>query len=313
MTTKIRRRVVATLIIVATVIAPAGVTAFWAQQTITNSDRYVATVSGVFTAQSVRTSLSQAVTETIAESQVVEDGIGELLPDRLSILSPLLTSALANLAGNITEKVLVSEATDAIANFLATQSYKALMAVLDGSVDEAGPFFSDGALVLDLSIVSQDVSAQISERSPALGSLVSQVVAKLPTIVLLEENQLSLLRTIYGIASPVLVALLPFTLILYVAAVVISHDRNRTLMQAGATFVGSQGLLALGLWWVKDAYIGELGGGVFGPVVVAIFDQLLTYLWESILISVLIGAIAFFAGLAYTLKRNSTTSSSRIT
>ncbi len=303
----------AALLVVATVLAPAGITAFWAQQTVTNSDRYVATVSGVFTAKAVRDSLSQAVTEAVAESQVVEDGINNLLPERLSILSPLLTSALANLAGNLTEKALASEATDAIANFLATQSHRALMAVLDGSIDEAGPFFSDGALVLDLSILSQDISTQISERSPALGSLVAEVVAKLPTIVLLEEEQISALQTVYSFASPVLVALFPLTLVLYVIAVVLSHERSKTLMQAGATFVGSQGLLALALWWAKDAYIGELGGGVFGPVVVAIFDQLLTYLWQSILISVLIGAIAFFVGLAYTLKRNSTTSSSRIT
>jgi hypothetical protein len=208
---------------------------------------------------------------------------------------------------------LTSEATDAIATFLATQSHKALMAVLDGSIDEAGPFFSDGALDLDLSILSQDVSTQIGDRSPALGSLVTEVVAKLPTIVLLEEDQIGALRTVYGIASPVSVALLPLTLVLYVVAVVLSHERSKTLMQVGATFVGSQGLLALGLWWAKATYIGELGGGVFGPVVVAILSQLLTDLWQSILISVLVGAIAFFVGLAYTLKRNSTTSSSRIT
>lgn len=313
MAEKTRRRLVAALLIVATVMAPAGVTAFWAQQTLVNSNSYIETVTGVFTAQTVRDSLSKAVTETIAESQVIEDGISELLPDRLTILSPLLTSALGNLAGNITQKALASEATDAIAKFLATQSHRALMAVLDGSIEATSPLLRDGALVLDLSILSDDIAAQISERSPALGSLVTQVISNLPTVVLLEKNQIDALRTIYSVASPILVALLPFALLLYVGAVVISHDRTKTLMQAGATFVGSQGLLALGLWWVKEAYISELGGGTFGPVVTAIFDQLMTYLWQSILISTLIGAIAFFFGLAYTLKRNSTTSFSRIT
>jgi hypothetical protein len=161
-------------------------------------------------------------------------------------------------------------------------------------------------------VLADDVVAQVSERNETLGKVLQEVVAKVPPILLLEGEQITSLRAIYNVANPFLIVLLPFTIALYVIAVVISRRREQTLMQAGATFAGSQMLLALGLWWVKDSYLTNLTGGVFGPVVNAIFDQLLTYLWQSILISVLIGAIAFAVGLIYTLKRNSTTSSGRI-
>ena len=303
---------VAALLVVATVLAPAGVTAFWAQQTITNPEKYVQTVTNVFTAQNVRDNISQAVAETVAESTVVEEGIAKLLPDNLSVLSPLLTSALGNLAGDLTKKALGSQAADAIARVIATQSHKALMAVLTGQIDENSPFLVNGDLVLDLTVLSDDVVTQVSERNETLGNVLQEVVAKVPPILLLEGEQITALRAVYNVANPFLIVLLPFTIALYVIAVVISRKREQTLMQAGATFAGSQMLLALGLWWVKDSYLANLTGGVFGPAVSAIFDQLLTYLWQSILISVLIGAIAFTVGLIYTLKRNSTTSSGRI-
>jgi len=312
MTLKVRNRVVAALLVVATVLAPAGVTAFWAQQTITNPEKYVQTVTNVFTAQNVRDNISQAVAETVAESTVVEEGIAKLLPDNLSVLSPLLTSALGNLAGDLTKKALGSQAADAIARVIATQSHKALMAVLTGQIDENSPFLINGDLVLDLTVLSDDVVTQVSERNETLGNILQEVVAKVPPILLLEAEQITALRAVYNVANPFLIVLLPFTIALYVIAVVISRRREQTLMQAGATFAGSQMLLALGLWWVKDSYLANLTGGVFGPAVSAIFDQLLTYLWQSILISVLIGAIAFTVGLIYTLKRNSTTSSGRI-
>jgi len=311
-TLKVRNRVVAALLVVATVLAPAGVTAFWAQQTITNPEKYVQTVTNVFTAQNVRDNISQAVAETVAESTVVEEGIAKLLPDNLSVLSPLLTSALGNLAGDLTKKALGSQAADAIARVIATQSHKALMAVLTGQIDENSPFLVNGDLVLDLTVLSDDVVTQVSERNETIGNVLQEVVAKVPPILLLEGEQITALRAVYNVANPFLIVLLPFTIALYVIAVVISRKREQTLMQAGATFAGSQMLLALGLWWVKDSYLANLTGGVFGPAVSAIFDQLLTYLWQSILISVLIGAIAFTVGLIYTLKRNSTTSSGRI-
>jgi hypothetical protein len=303
---------VATLLVVATILAPAGVAAFWAQETITNPEKYVQTITNVFTAQTARDNVSKAVAETVAESEIVEQGIADLLPENLSVLSPLLTSALGNLAGNLTEKALGSQATDAIVRFIAEQSHKALMAVLTGQIDESSPFLVNGDLVLDLTVLADDVVAQVSERNETLGKVLQEVVAKVPPILLLEGEQITALRAIYNVANPFLIVLLPFTIALYVIAVVISRRREQTLMQAGATFAGSQMLLALGLWWVKDSYLANLTGGVFGPVVNAIFDQLLTYLWQSILISVLIGAIAFAVGLIYTLKRNSTTSSGRI-
>lgn len=312
MSLKVRNRVVAALLVVATILAPAGVTAFWAQETVTNPEKYVQTVTNVFTAQNVRDNISRAVAETVAESTVVEEGIAKLLPENLSVLSPLLTSALGNLAGNLTEQALGSKAADAITRVIATQSHKALMAVLTGEIDENSPFIVNGDLVLDLTVLADDVVTQVSERNETLGTILQEVVAKVPPILLLEGEQITALRAVYGVANPFLIALLPFTIALYVIAVVISRQREKTLMQAGATFAGSQMLLALGLWWVKDSYLANLTGGVFGPVVTAIFDQLLTYLWQSILISVLIGAIAFGVGLIYTLKRNSTTSSGRI-
>lgn len=312
MTLKVRNRVVAALLVVATVLAPAGVTAFWAQQTITNPEKYVQTVTNVFTAQNVRDNISQAVAETVAESTVVEEGIAKLLPDNLSVLSPLLTSALGNLAGDLTKKALGSQAADAIARVIAVQSHKALMAVLTGQIDENSPFLVNGDLVLDLTVLADDVVTQVSESNETLGKVLQEVVAKVPPILLLEGEQITALRAVYNVANPFLIVLLPFTIALYVIAVLISRRREQTLMQAGATFAGSQMLLALGLWWVKDSYLANLTGGVFGPAVSAIFDQLLTYLWQSILISVLIGAIAFTVGLIYTLKRNSTTSSGRI-
>jgi len=311
-TLKVRNRVVAALLVVATVLAPAGVTAFWAQQTITNPEKYVQTVTNVFTAQNVRDNISQAVAETVAESTVVEEGIAKLLPDNLSVLSPLLTSALGNLAGDLTKKALGSQAADAIARVIAVQSHKALMAVLTGQIDENSPFLVNGDLVLDLTVLADDVVTQVGERNETLGKVLQEVVAKVPPILLLEGEQITALRAVYNAANPFLIILLPFTIALYVIAVVISRRREQTLMQAGATFAGSQMLLALGLWWVKDSYLANLTGAVFGPAVSAIFDQLLTYLWQSILISVLIGAIAFTVGLIYTLKRNSTTSSGRI-
>ncbi|MBM3722863.1 MAG: hypothetical protein FJW50_00820 [Actinobacteria bacterium] len=312
MTLKVRNRVVAALLVVATVLAPAGVTAFWAQQTITNPEKYVQTVTNVFTAQNVRDNISQAVAETVAESTMVEEGIAKLLPDNLSVLSPLLTSALGNLAGDLTKKALGSQAADAIARVIAVQSHKALMAVLTGQIDENSPFLVNGDLVLDLTVLADDVVTQVGERNETLGKVLQEVVAKVPPILLLEGEQITALRAVYNAANPFLIVLLPFTIALYVIAVVISRRREQTLMQAGATFAGSQMLLALGLWWVKDSYLANLTGAVFGPAVSAIFDQLLTYLWQSILISVLIGAIAFTVGLIYTLKRNSTTSSGRI-
>jgi hypothetical protein len=275
--------------------------AYWGQRTINDGQRYVATVGPLVDSPEVQAAITTKVTDAL-ESQVdVEALLNQVFADVIKS-KPRLQALVGPLAGAVNglieSQVRAFVASDAFAEFWVaanTRAQEALVRILKG--DESGALsVQNGALVLDLS----DVIDQVKQRLVDRGLTIVQNAPPLPQqdreIVLLEAPQLNQLQNIYAFANPVAKWLLVAVALLYLAALMLSRRRPRMTVIIGALLAANSLLVALLLSVSRQLFVNQLTGTVFGPASTVFFNQLFSYLERSQRVLLWVGLILVFVG-----------------
>ncbi|MFI6426821.1 hypothetical protein [Promicromonospora sp. NPDC050880] len=276
------------LIVLGALLAPVGVVAAWAERTLTDTDRYVATVAPLAEDPAVRSAVSARMTSALMEQIDVGallDGVAEGLDEQG--LAPRVAGALPMLEAPLTGGVesFVRDAADRVvasdqfrdawtqANRVAHQQLVAVMRGEGGDVVQAG---EDGRLTIQLAGVIDLLKDRLVDRGFTL-------VANLPTVsasfVVLESSQLVEVRNRYA----QVVALgqwLPWVvLVLLGAGVVAAVHRLRTLVVAGLALVAAMLVMALALAVARGLYLDALSGLVLRlDAAQVVFDQVVSFL-----------------------------------
>ena len=288
------------LILAAILTVPASF-AYWGQRTINDGQRYVATVGPLVNSPEVQAAITTKVTDAL-ESQVdVEALLNQVFADVIKS-KPRLQALVGPLAGAVNglieSQVRAFIASDAFAEFWVaanTRAQEALVRVLKG--DESGAVsIQNGALVLDLSDVIDQVKQRLVDRGLTIVQNAPPLPAENREIVLLEAPQLNQLQHIYAFANPVAKWLLVVVAVLYLAALMLSRRRPRMTVIIGALLAANSLLVALLLSISRQLFVNQLTGTVFGPASKVFFDQLLSYLERSQRTLLWVGLILMFIG-----------------
>lgn len=236
------------------VLLPTAITVAWARQTVLSTSGYVAAVGPIGTDPAIRSAVRAAVTDEI--DSVVRHA-ASALPAPARLLSGLLTSGLARLAGDSVGRFMASRTFRRLWINVNTSVHCQLIGVLDGSSTVLTT--RNGEVVLNLGPLVNGVIKEISGR---LAPLARKAISLAPgpdrrQIPLFPAAALVRARRVYRLARSGtlgLVILAPLTAAL---ALIVAPRRRGTLslLAIGGTAVAGGMTIAMTL--LRSRLIGQ--------------------------------------------------------
>lgn len=284
----------------ATIITPIGIVSYWAQRTITDSQRYIETIGPLSANPQIQDAIAEFLTEKIQEQidpeELVDEIFGELVVEypRLRVIEPIITGAIDSLIREVTYRIVRSEAFSDFWRAANLAAQRSIMVILQGREDDAIRLEGD-VVVLDISVAIEAVKQGLIDRGFTAAERINVPEAD-RQIELLEAPQLAQLRTVYAIASPVLALLLFVGLGLFVLAVVLAQRRPRMVAWVGVTLALVGTVLASALAIGRTTFTNTLANTPFGPASDAFYSQLFKFLVNAAAVTILLGVIVLVVG-----------------
>ncbi|MGB7979162.1 MAG: hypothetical protein WCF36_00025 [Candidatus Nanopelagicales bacterium] len=292
-----------------------GALAFWGHRTLTDTQRYVATVGPLVDSPEVQAAIAAKVTDAISKQVDIESLIDEafagVITDRprLAKLSGPLAGAVNGLIDRQVSEFVASQTFADLWVTINTQAQQRLVSLLEGNETGAVSLQGD-RVVLDLSDVIDQVQAGLVARGLTFAANVP-IPEVDRQIVLMEAPSLRQARTIYAFANPIATWLIVVVFVLYLAAFLLARRRSRMTVLIGLALAADALLLGLALSVGRQLIINDLAGTIFGPASAIFYDTLLTYLQRGVRVLAWLGLILVAAG--WFTGRNSTASALRST
>ncbi len=291
------------LVVIASILLPLAVIAFWGQRTITDTDRYIATVGPLGTDPAIKDAIVNKTTATLVEAVKENDGVNEALstlpPIAANKLEPIILGAMQSLITQVATKIVDSPKFETFWVEINKQAQQALIKALSG--DTSGPVsVSGGEVVLDTSVVAEDVKNQLVDRGLTFLKDKQLPASMDQNVVLLKSDEVKQAQLIYKFSVPVARWLIPLVGLLFVIAVLVSRRRARLLMGIGIGIVLGVGVLSVGLGigktYLSTAAPNSQAQSVLNAFWLALSKYLATAVSAFITLGVIIALIAWFGG-----------------
>jgi hypothetical protein len=311
-----RTLVASLLIVLACVLAPLSVVAVWARNQVTNTDRYIATVSPLARDPAIQNAIADQITAQVF-TYIDIKGLTTQALDALAGrgLSPEVASQLQALAGPVADgvrsftraqvgKVVASDAfADAWvqANRVA---HEQLVAALTG---EGG-----GAVTVENDTVSVNLAPFIQTVKARLVDGGFTVAARIPEVnasfVLFQSADITRARSAFHLLDTLGIWLPILTLVLLVIGVYVAKDHRRALVGAALGVAIGMVLLALGLAVFRSLYLNGVPSDLLPHDAAAVlYDTIVRFLrlgLRTILVlALVVAAGAFLTGQSVTAVR----------
>jgi hypothetical protein len=312
------RTVVATLlIVVACVLAPLSVVAIWTRNQVTNTDRYVATVSPLASDPAIQQAIADQITAQVftyldvqglttqaAEALAQRGNLPPRLADQLQAFAIPIANGVQSFTHQQVGKIVQSPAfADAWvqANRAAhAELVKALTGEDTGAVTVEGDTVS-----LNMAVFIQTVKAQLVASGFTLAERIPEVNA---SFVLFQSADITRARSAFNLLNTLGIWLPIVTLILLVLGVYVAKDHRRALVGAAIGVAVSMVVLALALAVFRSIYLDAVPASVLPHDAAAVlYDTIVRFLrlgLRTILVLALVlAAGAFLTGQSVTAMR----------
>jgi hypothetical protein len=297
------RSVVATLLIViGCVLTPVGLVAVWTNNQVSDTDRFVRSVSPLIADPDVQNRITDRVTATIFEhvdvQGLADQGIDELvaqgLPanvgDRLQNLTPSLASAVTGFVRDRVAELVASPQFESAWNQALTTAHRQAAAVLSG--DSQSIVVRGDSVYLDLAPFVDLAKQRLSDEGLTAVNRVPEVH---PTVELAKADTLVRAQTAYNTLDTVAGVLPWIVLGLLVVGVYLARDRFRAMVGTGLGIALSMLVLAVGLLVARSLLVGAVPSGA-APATASGFDIVVTYLRLGLRALLVLGLVIALAG-----------------
>lgn len=277
-------RLVAGLLIVATLLTFVGIFSIWVNRQALNTDNWVDTSDQLLQDEQVQAQLSIFVTNELFENVDVEAELQRALPPRLTPLAGPAAGGLEQLTPQIVERAVGSSQFEALWNAANRNAHEALLRILDGGGSRVST--EGGEVTLDLGTLV----AQVGERLGVGGNIASKLPPEAGQVTILKSDQLSAAQSAVKLVRRLPVVLSLLVLLLYSLAIYLAGPRRReALRDVGLGFVVAGGI-ALIARSVAGGYVVDslTGGAAAHPAAESTWD-----IATSLLVTVADSAIAF--------------------
>ena len=297
------RSLVATvLIVIGCALTPVALVSVWTNNQVSDTDRFVRTVSPLVADPDVQSALTTAVTATIVEyvdvQALADEGIDALtaqglpaqLGDRLEGLTPALASAVTGFVRDKVAELVASPAFESAWNEAIRAAHGQMDAVLSGESETI--VVRGGSVLLDLAPFIDLAKERLSAAGLTAVDLVPEVH---PTLELAAADTLVRAQTAYSTLDTVAGVLPWIVLLLLATGVFLARNRFRALVGAGLGMVVALVVLAAGLLVARSLLIGAVPAAA-APATASGFDIVVTYLRLGLRALVVLGLVVALGG-----------------
>jgi hypothetical protein len=291
------------------VLAPLSIVAMWAHDQVSDTDRYVETVSPLADEPAVQDviidRLTTRITELLNIEAVTQEAIDALasrgLPSRaaanLSALTPALAQGVEGFVNDKVRQLVESPEFAAAWDEANRQAHGQMVAVLTGETGGAVEV-SGSSVQLNLAVLIDAVKARLVDSGFALASRIPAVSAE---FVLFESADLVKAQNGFRLLDATARALPIIALVLLGVAVAVGRRRRRTLMIGALVIAVSMLVLGLTLNAFRNVYLGAIPTDRI-PTEAAgvIYDQLVRFIRTNLrallVLSLVVAAVAWVTG-----------------
>ena len=301
---KIRWRTVLSivLIVIGCVLAPVAGIAVWTNNQVSDTDRFVRSVSPLIEDPDVQNRITDRVTATIfqyvdvqglaneAVAALEAQGLPPDLGNRLQTFTPSLTSAATGFVHDRVAQLVASPAFVSAWNATLTTAHRQMVSVLSG--DSKSVVVRGDSVYLDLAPFIDLAKTRLNDAGLTAVNLVPEVH---PTVELAKADTLVRAQTAYNTLNTVAGVLPWIVLGLLVVGVYLARDRFRAMVGAGLGVVVSMVVLAAGLLVARSMLVGAVPPGA-APATASGFDIVVTYLRIGLRALIVLGLVLALAG-----------------
>jgi hypothetical protein len=315
------RTIVATLlIVVGCVLAPLSVAAIWTRNQVTNTDRYVATVTPLASDPAIQQAVTDQITAqvfTYIDIQALTAQVADALSARVEGrgLPPQAAAALQGLAGPVAngvqgfvrtqvERIVQSQAFEDAWIQANRVAHDALVKALTG--EGGGAVTVEGDTVsLNLAPFIQTVKQRLVAQGFTLAERIPQVDK---SFVLFQSEDITRARNGFNLLNTLGVWLPVIAIVLLVLGVYVAKDHRRALVGAALGVAISMVVLALGLTVFRSIYLDAVPAAVLPHDAAAVlYDTIVRFLRLGLrtvlVLGLVVAAGAFLSGQSVTAVR----------
>jgi hypothetical protein len=290
------------LIVVGCVLTPVAGLAVWTNNQVSNTERFVRTVSPLIDNPDVQNRLTDRITDTIflyvdvqgladeSVNALVDRGLPPRLGDRLLTLTPTLTSAVTGFVHDKVAELVASPAVASAWNEALTAAHERINAILSG--ESQSIVVRGDSVFLDLAPFIELAKQRLSAAGLTAVDLVPDVH---PSVRLAAADDLVRAQTAYTTLNTVAGVLPWIVLLLFVAGVYLARNRFRATVGVGLGVVLSLVVLGAALLVARSLLVDAVPPGA-APATAAGFDIVVTYLRLGLRALMVLGLVIALAG-----------------
>jgi hypothetical protein len=311
------RTIVATLLIVlACVLAPLSVVAIWTRNQVTNTDRYIATVSPLASDPAIQNAIADQITAQVftyidiqgltteAVEALAERGLRPEVASQLQAFAVPIANGVQSFTRSQVGKVVES---DAFAGAWVQANRVAHDALVKALTGEGG-----GAVTVENDTVSLNLAPFIQTVKQRLVESGFTVAARIPEVnasfVLFQSEDITRARRAFNLLNTLGIWLPIITLVLLVIGVYVAKDHRRALVGAALGVAVGMVVLALGLAVFRAIYLDAVPAQALPHDAAAVlYDTIVRFLRLGLrtvlVLALVVAGGAFLTGQSVTAVR----------
>lgn len=240
------------LIVVGSLLVPVSVMSVWLDRTITNTDRYVETVSPLIRDPDIQAAIEARLQQALYQRVDVEAEVRNLLPDRAALLAGPITAGVKNLVSTLVHRVVTSQRVAQLWDDANRAAQKQVVAALTASNGRKG------VVTVDLTDTLKQVVSRLDSSGVPFFSKINVPDVKLDVF---QSKKVAQVQQAFNLFDK-LASVLPWlTLIVLGAGILAAPDRRKGLVHAASGWVIATALLLVGIAIGKQVYLGALPTG----------------------------------------------------
>jgi hypothetical protein len=290
------------LLVVGFILVPLSAVAIWSHNQLTNTDRYVETVSPLADNKDVQQTVATAAVTALFENADVPKRIEDALPQRAKFLGEPVANAMRGYATDVAEKFLASDQFKELWDAVNRRAHAQLVALLTDDPGKAPGSVSikDGQVTLDLSRIIDMVKGRLVDRGLTFLDNV-EVPPVSRTIAIINTEGLSEARTYVGILDTLAWVLPVLGVLALIGSALLVPNRRRATIRAALVLVAACVLTLVLLAIARSLYLdAATSPRVSEGTAAAVFDILIRNLRYGVItlgvVGVIIALVAYFAG-----------------
>jgi hypothetical protein len=265
------------LFVIASLLFPIGVLAFWGQNSITDTEQYVATVAPLASDPTVQDTVSNLVATEVTSSIDIGAALKTYLPANGQVLVGPLTAALNGLIDKAVHAIMGRPKFQELWVKVNQEAQTSFIRLLEG--DESGPMkLANGEVVLDTTSVYQAVRQQLIDDQVVFADKLPATPPNDHQIVLFQSAQLERIQTIYKFTHPIATWLIFLAIALFIISILLAIHHARFVLATGIVVLLTSILIKEGLSIGSDQVTLALQGTPLATGEAAFFEILTRYL-----------------------------------